>query len=160
MSGPTVQFLGRVDDAQLQHLMARAKAYVMPGEEDFGIAPVEANACGRPVIAFDGGGARDTQIDGVTGVLFRERTVDSLCDAICRADKIAFDPVAIREHAEKFDTERFREDILHLTTGTAAAIAEVPKRGPFLDVGAGSNSADTDEDSSVALQSFRGVRKS
>lgn len=124
-AGPTVEFLGRVNDKELSGLMARAKAYVMPGEEDFGIAPVEANACGRPVIAFDGGGARDTQIDGVTGVLFRERTVDSLCEAVLRADKIEFDPAAIRRHALKFDTCCFREQMLRLTTGTTAAVSGI-----------------------------------
>jgi glycosyltransferase involved in cell wall biosynthesis len=122
IAGNNVEFLGRVDDDKLQRLMARAKAYVMPGEEDFGIAPVEANACGRPVIAFDAGGARDTQIDGITGVLFREQTVDSLCEAVLRADMISFDPGAIRAHAQKFDTEFFCQHVLRLTTGTAAAI--------------------------------------
>jgi glycosyltransferase involved in cell wall biosynthesis len=112
-----------VGDKELTRLMARAKAYIMPGEEDFGIAPVEANACGRPVIAFDAGGARDSQIDGVTGVLFPEQTVDSLCEAVLRADRISFDPVAIREHARTFDTRRFREGVLRITTGKAAKVS-------------------------------------
>jgi glycosyltransferase involved in cell wall biosynthesis len=117
-SGPTIEFMGRVDDTELPGMLARAKAFIMPGEEDFGIAPVEANACGRPVLAYAAGGALDTQIDNVTGVLFDEQSVDGLCDAVCRADHIDFDPIRIRAHASRFDTEVFRSDI-------ARAIAEV-----------------------------------
>ncbi|HZO90239.1 MAG TPA: glycosyltransferase [Chthonomonadaceae bacterium] len=107
LAGPNVEFLGRVDDVTLPDLLARARAYVMPGEEDFGIAPVEANACGRPVIAYAAGGALDTQVDGVTGVLFREQSVEALCEAICRAERLDFDPTAIRNYARRFDTEAF-----------------------------------------------------
>jgi glycosyltransferase involved in cell wall biosynthesis len=113
MAGPTVEFMGHVSDAELPKLLAGAKAYIMPGMEDFGIAPVEANACGRPVIAYGVGGALDSQIDGVTGVLFRESTVESLIDAIRRADDINFDPHAIRAHALTFETSRFRERMTH-----------------------------------------------
>ena len=108
MAGPNVEFLGRVSDAELPRLLARAKAYIMPGMEDFGIAPVEANAAGRPVIALGQGGAVDSQIDGVTGCLFSEPTVASLIEAIKRADTIEFDPALIRAHAEKFDRESFK----------------------------------------------------
>ena len=108
MAGPKVEFLGRVSDAELPTLLARAKAYIMPGMEDFGIAPVEANAAGRPVIALGVGGALDSQIDGVTGVLFPEPTVESLIEAIKRADKIEFDPARIRAHAQSFDRETFK----------------------------------------------------
>jgi glycosyltransferase involved in cell wall biosynthesis len=107
MAGPTVEFLGRVGDAELPELFARAKAYIMPGMEDFGIAPVEANAAGRPVIAFAAGGALDTQIDGVTGVLFHEPTTESLIEAMHRLDTIDFDPFTIRAHAQTFDTKCF-----------------------------------------------------
>lgn len=110
-AGNTVEFMGRVGDADLTKLLARARAYIMPGEEDFGIAPVEANASGRPVIAFAAGGALDTQIDGVTGVLFKEQTIDHLCEAVCRLESISFDPHQIREHARQFDTEVFKTEI-------------------------------------------------
>ena len=80
----------------------------MPGEEDFGIAPVEANACGRPVIAFAAGGALDTQRDGETGVLFPRQTVQALCDAVERAEKIDWDVQAIRAHAEGFQIPVFQ----------------------------------------------------
>ena len=112
VAGPTIEFLGHVKDAELTRLVSTARAFVMPGEEDFGIAAVEANASGRPVIAFAAGGSLDVQIDGVTGVLFHEQTVDALCDAVLRADDIAFDPAAIRASARRrFDTQVFRKRI-------------------------------------------------
>jgi glycosyltransferase involved in cell wall biosynthesis len=91
--------------------MARAKGYIMPGEEDFGIAPVEANACGRPVIAYAAGGALDTQRDGVTGVLFQEQTVEGLCDAVCRLESLDLNPHTIQDHARTFDSTVFQERI-------------------------------------------------
>ena len=114
IAGPNVEFLGRVDDVALPGLLARAQAYLMPGEEDFGIAPVEANACGRPVIAYAAGGALDSQIDGVTGVLFKEQTVDCLCEAVRRFQQIKFDPQRIQAHAQAFDNDVFRV-VLHNT---------------------------------------------
>ena len=113
-AGRNVEFLGHVSNRELPDLLAGARAYVMPGEEDFGIAPVEANACGRPVIAYGAGGALDSQIDGVTGVLFPFQTVDSLCEAIERADHIDFDPEVIRANALRFDTEVFKEQMTRL----------------------------------------------
>jgi glycosyltransferase involved in cell wall biosynthesis len=115
-AGPNVQFLGRVDDVELPGLLARAKGYVMPGEEDFGLAPVEANACGRPVVAFAAGGALDTQIDGVTGVLFNNQTVEGLCHAVQRAESIEWDPYVIQAHARKFETAVFRERMMEIVT--------------------------------------------
>lgn len=108
MAGPTVEFLGRVPDEQVPDLLARCRAFLFPGMEDFGIAPVEAMAAGRPVIAFASGGALETVVEGVTGVLFREQTVDSLCDALARFDADAYDPGAIRRHAEQYDVDVFR----------------------------------------------------
>jgi len=119
-AGNNIEFLGRVNDRELPDLMARARGYIMPGEEDFGIAPVEANACGRPVIAYAAGGALDSQIDGETGILFSEQTVDALCDAVCRAENTEFDPAAIRAHAKQFDTAVFRERILQVVAATCA----------------------------------------
>ena len=109
MAGPTIRFVGRVPDADLPGLMARCKAFVFPGHEDFGIAPVEAQAAGRPVIAFGAGGALDTVSDGQTGVLFDRQTVDALIDAVERVDTIDFDPDAIRANATRFDTSVFRQ---------------------------------------------------
>jgi glycosyltransferase involved in cell wall biosynthesis len=122
-----VTFLGRVSDADLPGLLSRAKGYVMPGEEDFGIAPVEANASGRPVIAYAAGGALDSQIDGKTGVLFPVQTVESLIDAVQRAEQTTFDPHYIRNHALGFDTQVFCSKLQALVDetmrrGTAASV--------------------------------------
>ena len=111
MAGPTIEFLGYVPDAELPGLIARAAMYLMPGEEDFGIAPVEANACGVPVVAYAAGGALDVQVDGQTGCLFEEPTVDSLCEAIERAYSIDWDVEVIRRNAMRFDIESFKEKI-------------------------------------------------
>lgn len=111
MAGPTVEFLGYVPDEQLPELMARCKAFLFPGLEDFGIVPVQAQAAGRPVIAYGGGGALDTVIPGETGVLFHEATVESLMNAMQHFDASEYDPVALRAHAEKFDTQVFRRKI-------------------------------------------------
>ncbi len=110
-AGPTIEFLGYVSDAELPGLIARAAMYLMPGEEDFGIAPVEANACGVPVVAYAAGGALDVQVDGQTGCLFREQTVDSLCEAVERAYSIDWDPEVIRRNALRFDVETFKRKI-------------------------------------------------
>lgn len=111
MAGPTVEFLGYVPDDALPDLMARCKAFLFPGLEDFGITPVQAQAAGRPVIAYGGGGALDTVIPGETGVLFHEMTVESLMEAMQNFDADAYDPVALRAHAEKFDTQVFQRRI-------------------------------------------------
>ena len=113
-AGSCVEFLGRLSDKETSRLMAGARAYIMPGEEDFGIAPVEANACGRPVIAYAAGGALDTQIDGETGVLFHQQTVDSLCEAVQRMEQISWNPQRIRANAQRFATEVFREQMAKL----------------------------------------------
>jgi glycosyltransferase involved in cell wall biosynthesis len=112
MAGPKVRFLGRVPDEELGQLMARCRAFVFPGLEDFGIAPVQAMAAGRPVIAFAGGGALDYVVEGVTGALFREQTSGSLADAVSRFDEAAFAPSAIRAQAERFDTEVFKAKLM------------------------------------------------
>lgn len=108
-AGPSVEFLGWQSDEQIRGLLAGCRALVFPGEEDFGIVPVEAMACGRPVIAFARGGALETVVAGTTGLLFPEQTVDSLCEAVGRFEQTAdgFDPQAIRAHAEQFRPEAF-----------------------------------------------------
>jgi glycosyltransferase involved in cell wall biosynthesis len=105
---PNVEFLGRVDEATLRDLYANCRGYLFPGEEDFGIAPVEAQAAGKPVIAYAAGGALDTVIDGVTGVHFAQQTPRALADAVRRFDGLKFDPHRIREHAERFSSRVFR----------------------------------------------------
>lgn len=108
LAGPTVEFLGDRDDAEVADLMARCRAFLFPGWEDFGIAPVEAQAAGRPVIAFGRGGAAETVIDGTTGVHFGEQTVESLVQAIHQFERMTFDPANCRRNAERFDAREFR----------------------------------------------------
>jgi glycosyltransferase involved in cell wall biosynthesis len=105
---PNIEFLGWLPDTAVRDLMARCRAFIFPGLEDFGIAPVEAQAAGRPVVAYAGGGALDTVIDGVTGVLFAPQTADALAEAVRRCADLAFDPLAIRAHAERFSAATFR----------------------------------------------------
>jgi len=88
--------------------MERCHAYLVPGEEDFGIAPVEAMAAGKPVVAFRAGGALETVVDGVTGVFFDRPDTGTLADAIERLDSMTFDPWVIRANAERFDVSVFR----------------------------------------------------
>ncbi len=111
LAGPTVEFLGYVPDADLPDLMARCKAFIFPGLEDFGITPVQAQAAGRPVIAYGGGGALDTVLPGVTGVHFDSMTVDALVTALTGFDATQYDPVVIRNHALRFDREIFNRQI-------------------------------------------------
>lgn len=109
MAGPTVKFMGRLSDEQVRDQLAGCRAFIFPGEEDFGIAPVEAQACGKPVIAFAGGGALSTVVDGVTGLYFHEQTEESLARAVTMFRDEQFDPFTIRRHAEQFDTSLFAE---------------------------------------------------
>ena len=114
LAGPTVTFLGRVPDADLPDLMARCRAYILPGEEDFGIAPLQAQAAGRPVIAFGAGGALDTVVDGQTGTFFDQPTPESLVQAVRRFDPGQIDPAACARNAARFDTAVFKRQISDL----------------------------------------------
>jgi glycosyltransferase involved in cell wall biosynthesis len=108
IAGPTVKFLGRVEDDDLVTLFSRAKALIFPGEEDFGMVPLEANASGRPAIAYRAGGALETIIDGETGILYSESNADSLAAAIVCMENHSWDAKALRKHAETFDLPVFR----------------------------------------------------
>ncbi len=107
-----IRFLGKVSDQEARHHYSRCRAFLFPGEEDFGITPVEAQASGRPVIAYAGGGALDTVVDGVTGKLFYPQTADALADAVASFNDADYDPEAIRRNAERFDTACFKRDLL------------------------------------------------
>lgn len=107
MAGETVEFLGYVPDDALPGLMARAKAFIFPGLEDFGITPVQAQAAGRPVIAFGGGGALDTVIPGKTGEHFQQMTVDNLAAVMQDFDPTRYPADSLQAHAQKFDRRLF-----------------------------------------------------
>ena len=103
-----IEFLGAVSETELKELYAQCKCFIFPGQEDFGIAPLEAQASGRPVIAYGAGGALETVVPGITGEFFMERTAEALAQVVSRFDDHQYDSVAIRRHAEKFDTEMFK----------------------------------------------------
>ena len=108
-AGPTIEFLGKRSDGEVATLYAGCKAFLFPGFEDFGITPLEAQAAGRPVVAFGRGGATETVVDQMTGVLFPEQSVEALVDAIERLDRSSISPAACRENAMRFDVSVFRE---------------------------------------------------
>jgi glycosyltransferase involved in cell wall biosynthesis len=112
MAGPTILFKGRLPDEEVVHYLKHCRAFLFPGEEDFGITPLEAQACGRPVIAYGAGGALASIEDGITGRFFYEQTEDSLTEVLAHFDEKQFDPFAIYTHALEFDTSRFRRRIL------------------------------------------------
>jgi glycosyltransferase involved in cell wall biosynthesis len=105
-----VEILGFVDEAKKLELLARARAFVFAPHEDFGIAPLEAQACGTPVVAYGRGGALETVVDGVTGVFFEEQTVEALQRGLKRFEEVEshLDAAAIREHAERFSEDVYQ----------------------------------------------------
>ena len=117
LAGPDVQFLGRRSDEEIRELYRRASVTLLPGEEDFGIVPLEAQACGRPVVALGRGGALETVIAGETGVLVDESNPVAFGAGIVEAMSRRFDAGAIRRHAERFSRQRFGDEM-------AAQIAE------------------------------------
>ncbi|MBE0069265.1 glycosyltransferase [Thermoanaerobacterium thermosaccharolyticum] len=110
---PNIEFLGYVSNEEARELLRHCRAFIFPGLEDFGITPVEAQACGRPVVAYGEGGVLDTVIDGKTGILFKEQNVEGLISAVKVFEKNIdkFDSKYIRKHAEKFSTDRFAKEI-------------------------------------------------
>jgi glycosyltransferase involved in cell wall biosynthesis len=120
MAGPNITFLGRLPDRDVARTMAECQALVMPGLEDFGIAPLEANASGRPVLAFRGGGALDTVIEGVTGITFATQTADSVAAAVQEYRHRRWDAHAIRAHAEHYDVGVFRRRMHTFIDGVVA----------------------------------------
>ncbi len=112
LAGPTVTFAGRVSDEELVRLAHQAKGFLFPGEEDFGIAAVEALAAGIPVIAYKKGGALDIVQDGESGVFFEEQTVESMAAAIRRFETMNFLPATLHRKAKRFDAGLFRTKIM------------------------------------------------
>jgi glycosyltransferase involved in cell wall biosynthesis len=114
-----VLFLGRRSDAEVRDLYRGASVTLLPGEEDFGIVPVEAQACGSPVVALGRGGALETIVPDETGVLVDDSSASAFADGISRAMARRFDPSLIRRHAERFSRERFSDEMAALITADA-----------------------------------------
>jgi glycosyltransferase involved in cell wall biosynthesis len=112
--GTDVTFLGRLTDEAVRDMYRGASVTLLPGEEDFGIVPVEAQACGSPVVALGRGGALETVIDGVTGALVDESSPAAFAAAIVHTMDAHFDPEVIRRHAERFSKERFADEMAAL----------------------------------------------
>lgn len=123
-AGPTVRLVGYQTDTQLRDWYARCRAFVFPSEDDFGIAPVEAQACGKPVIAYRGGGVLETVREGETGVFFDVQEPEALAGAVRRSQRMAFDPEAIRRHAHQFGLERFRREIREVFAACSARVGQ------------------------------------
>lgn len=129
LAGPTVRFLGWQPDKTVREYYRSARSLVFPGEEDFGITPLEAAACGTPTLAYAAGGALETVREDVNGILFPEQTPDSLIRAVDALERASFDPVAMRRHAEDFAPARFRERMaaqVALATGERARHPAAP----------------------------------
>ena len=122
-AGPAVTFHGRLDDGEVTKMMERCRAFCLPGEEDFGITPVEAHAAGKPVVAFAGGGALETVEEGATGAFFSRYDAVDVLDAIGRCDAITMPPAEIAACARRFSRAAFRSNIsaaLHAARPAAA----------------------------------------
>lgn len=105
---PNIEFLGWQPDSALREYYVRARAFIFPGEEDFGITPVEAQACGTPVVAYGRGGALETVIDGQTGIFFQQQTKEALAEAVEKSMRIKYDRQVLRTNALRFRTEAFQ----------------------------------------------------
>lgn len=107
-------FTGRISDEEVKSYLQRCKALIFCAEEDFGIIPLECQACGRPVIAFGKGGALETILNRETGIFFKKQEVESLIESILEFEKLKFDIKTIYTHAQKFSKNRFKKEILKL----------------------------------------------
>jgi glycosyltransferase involved in cell wall biosynthesis len=125
LAGPTVSFLGRQPDSEVNRLASLCQALIFPGEEDFGMAPLEINAAGRPVVAYGAGGVTETVIEGMNGVLFREQKVETLIEALEEFESQDWDTVAIRRHALKYDISVFQERLLNFLSRVSPVMQDV-----------------------------------
>jgi glycosyltransferase involved in cell wall biosynthesis len=123
-----VTFTGYLNDTKVLDYFYRCRAFVFPGEEDFGIAPLEANACGKPVIAYRAGGTLDTVINGESGLFFDEQNAESLVNAVQDSQKVAWDPDGIRIHAESFCPENFQQKMVNFVGEVARKKASLEQR--------------------------------
>lgn len=105
----SINYIGQVTDEDLRDYYRNCKALIFPTEEDFGMVPLEAQACGKPVIAYGKGGALESVVDGKTGIFFSEQTPESLIEAVNKFEKMTFDPKVIRKNAERFSHKVFED---------------------------------------------------
>jgi glycosyltransferase involved in cell wall biosynthesis len=119
VAGPRTEFLGRLPDRLVNYYTSRCRALLFPGEEDFGMSPLEANAAGRPVIAYRAGGATETVDEGVTGIFFDQPNSRALAAAIDQFESLSWDQAALRRHAEKFDRNVFAFKVLQFLSSVA-----------------------------------------
>jgi glycosyltransferase involved in cell wall biosynthesis len=126
--GEGIDLLGRVDESRRDRLLRGARALLFPGEEDFGIVPVEAQAAGVPVVAYGVGGAGESVLDGETGVLFDEQSVEGLVEALERFEGLVLEESAVRANAARFGRERFRAEMAMAIDGAARAKGQAGAR--------------------------------
>lgn len=120
--GTTTTMLGYVDDARMNELLGNARAAILPGEEDFGLVPLEAAACARPTVAYRAGGALETIAEGSTGEFFDEQTPESLSTVLREFDERAYDPQRLRAHAQAFAPDRFIVQLREIVERTRAGL--------------------------------------
>jgi glycosyltransferase involved in cell wall biosynthesis len=115
-AGPSVTFCGRLSDAEVNYQVARCRALIFPGEEDFGMAPLEVAAAGKPCIAYRAGGATETIVEGVTGAFFDKQDVDSVATAILQFERQSWSALELRRHSESFSIDVFQEKMRSFLT--------------------------------------------
>ncbi|MGA9465874.1 MAG: glycosyltransferase [Terracidiphilus sp.] len=125
IAGPTIKFVGRAHDSEVVRLAARCRALLFPGEEDFGMAPLEVAAAGRPTIAFRAGGATETIVEGVTGAFFDQQTPEALMRAIDCFERQEWSPSEIRAHAERFSVPVFRQKMSRFLERIGAPVGDM-----------------------------------
>ncbi len=113
-AGPTISFLGRVDDLILRDVLSKARALIFPSNEDFGIVPLEAQACGVPVIAFGLGGVLETVSEYISGIFFKEQSAQAVMEKIIEFERLNFSPTQIRSQVERFDVKYFMRSLREL----------------------------------------------
>ena len=129
LAGPTIEFKGRQPDTYVSQAAAECRALIFPGEEDFGMAPLEVNAAGRPVVAFRAGGALETVRESETGLFFEQQDSAVLADAIGRLENHTWSQEHLRQHAAQFDRSRFENRIRTFLSSVAPGIETAHETG-------------------------------
>jgi glycosyltransferase involved in cell wall biosynthesis len=138
MAGPTIRFMGRLPDADVEHFVSRCKALIFPGEEDFGLAPLEVAAAGRPTIAYRAGGALETIVENVTGLFFNKQTPEDLAQAIEEFETHSWSPLALQSHASCFRREIFQERVRSFLARAGCPLPPLTRNCDSLNVALGS----------------------